>query len=97
MLLTSSRFFFDPQFEQSAEQVKNLNGSPENSELLELYGLYKQATVGDNNESAPWAVQVAAKAKYDAWMGNKGMSQDDAKAKYVKVAEALIAKYGLKA
>ena len=52
---------------------------------------------GDNNESAPWAVQVAAKAKYDAWKSRAGMSKADAEAAYVKAAEGLITKYGLKA
>lgn len=31
------------------EEVKNLKQAPKDEELLELYGLYKQATVGDVN------------------------------------------------
>jgi len=37
------------QFNQAADNVKNLTKRPEDEELLELYALYKQATVGDNN------------------------------------------------
>jgi acyl-CoA-binding protein len=37
------------QFNQAAEKVKNLTKRPSDEELLELYALYKQATVGDNN------------------------------------------------
>ena len=48
--------------------MKNLS----NEELVELYGLYKQATVGDINIAQPWAVQVKERAKWDAWNKNKG-------------------------
>ena len=41
-------------------------------QLLVLYGLYKQATVGDVNTEQPWKVQVEARAKWDAWNANKG-------------------------
>jgi acyl-CoA-binding protein len=37
------------QFNQAAADVKNLTKRPSDSELLELYALFKQATVGDNN------------------------------------------------
>lgn len=36
-------------FEKAAEEVKNLQTKPQNTELTELYSLYKQATVGDVN------------------------------------------------
>jgi len=34
-------------FEQHAAKVKTLTESPSNEDLLILYGLYKQATVGN--------------------------------------------------
>jgi hypothetical protein len=39
------------RFDKAAAEVKNLPQRPTNDELLLLYGLYKQATVGDNNTS----------------------------------------------
>lgn len=43
------------------------NGPPKdnasNDEKLKVYGLYKQATAGDNTSSQPWAVQMEARAK----------------------------------
>jgi acyl-CoA-binding protein len=33
-------------FEEAVELVKKLKQSPDNDELLELYALFKQATVG---------------------------------------------------
>ena len=41
-------------------------------EMLKLYGLYKQATVGDVNTDRPGMLDFAGKAKWDAWSGNKG-------------------------
>nr|CAD7407381.1 unnamed protein product [Timema cristinae] len=38
----------DEKFNKAAEDVKNLTKRPSDGELLELYSLFKQATVGDN-------------------------------------------------
>ena len=59
-------------FETAAERVKTLKQKPNNDQLLQLYGLYKQATAGDVNTSQPWAVQMEARAKWDAWNARKG-------------------------
>ena len=44
-------FFFVilKDFEQAAEKVKNLKEKPSDEDLLEIYALFKQATVGDIN------------------------------------------------
>lgn len=36
------------------EEIKKIS----NDEKLSLYGLFKQATEGDNKAGAPWAVQL---------------------------------------
>jgi len=77
------------EFDAAAESVKNLTVRPSDADLLELYGLYKQGTVGDVNTERPGMFDMKGKAKWDAWNGNKGMSQDDAKAKYVAKAASL--------
>ena len=67
-----------------AEQVGNLS----NDEKLDFYALFKQGTVGDVNTERPGMLDMKGKAKWDAWKGKEGMSQDDAKAAYVaKVQE----------
>jgi len=66
-----------------------LNTKPGNDKLLELYGLYKQATVGDVNIAQPWAVQMEARAKWDAWNARKGLSQETARAEYVALVQQL--------
>jgi len=48
--------FLFQEFDQAAEDVKNLNSTPADNDLLELYSLYKQAKVGDCNtgEKRAW-------------------------------------------
>eukprot|EP00461_Guttulinopsis_vulgaris_P010231 UN10305 len=81
-------------FAAAAEKAKTLPATTTNEEKLKLYGLYKQATVGDINIDQPWAVQVEARAKWDAWAANKGMSKEEAEQKYIAVVDELVAKYG---
>ena len=81
------------EFEKAAADVKNLTERPTNEELLELYGLYKQATVGDCNTERPGMFDMKGKAKWDKWDALKGMSKEDAQRKYVETAKGLLAKY----
>lgn len=75
-------------FEAAVEYVRSLpkDGPVQltNEVKLIFYGLFKQATEGEVKGTQPWALQVEARAKWDAWNANKGMSADDAKAKYVE-------------
>ncbi|GET87619.1 hypothetical protein, conserved [Leishmania tarentolae] len=57
----------------------------DNATKLQFYALYKQATEGDVQGSQPWAVQIEARAKWDAWNCRKGMKAEDAKAAYVQL------------
>ena len=83
-------------FEAAAEEVKNLKSSPNNDELLKLYALFKQGSIGDCNTSRPGMLDLKGKAKWDAWNGLKGKGQDDAKNEYVSLVEELKGKYGMK-
>jgi len=82
-------------FTKAAEDVKKLTKSPDNNELLVLYGLFKQATVGDCNTSRPGMLDLKGKAKWDAWDGRKGMSTDDAEKEYMVEVDKAIEKYGM--
>nr|ACD11893.1 hypothetical protein [Isometrus maculatus] len=84
----------DERFNKAASDAKNLKSRPTDNELLELYAFYKQATIGDCNISRPGVMDLKAKAKWEAWNGKKGMSQDDAKEAYIKFANELTEKYG---
>ncbi|WTV48455.1 acyl-CoA-binding protein (plasmid) [Streptomyces sp. NBC_00040] len=81
-------------FCQAAEDVHNLKTKPSNDEMLEVYAYFKQATVGDNNTDRPTGLlDLAGKAKWDAWDKIKGTSQEAAEAKYIQIVKALQAKY----
>jgi diazepam-binding inhibitor (GABA receptor modulating acyl-CoA-binding protein) len=83
------------QFLSAAEIVKNLKTKPDNNELLILYGLYKQATVGDNDNEEPGFLDFKGKEKHKAWLKNKGMSTYDSEVKYITKVNELITKYGI--
>lgn len=57
--------------------------------FFQLYGLYKQATVGDCQSSRPSLFEFVARAKWDAWNALKGMPQEQAKENYVDYVERL--------
>ncbi|XP_039535374.1 acyl-CoA-binding domain-containing protein 7 [Pimephales promelas] len=83
------------EFEQYAEDIKRVKTRPTDKELGDLYGLYKQANVGDINFDRPGFFELTAKAKWDAWNSRKGMSQEDAMNAYISVAKDVIEKYGM--
>ncbi|KAG7467522.1 hypothetical protein MATL_G00154590 [Megalops atlanticus] len=82
-------------FNKAAEEVKNLKAKPTDEEMLIIYSLYKQATVGDVNTSRPGMLDFTGKAKWDAWEKQKGMSKEDAMKAYIDKVEELKAKYGI--
>jgi acyl-CoA-binding protein len=80
----------DPdRFAEAQERVKKLARRPSNDKLLELYGLYKQATEGDVAGKRPGMLDPVGRAKHDAWAARKGTSRDDARRKYVSLVDEL--------
>lgn len=102
--------------------MKNLKETPSSDHLLELYGYYKQSTVGDVNtgrkcvtlmvhlntfvynyndlcsflfSAKPGLLDFKGKAKWESWNNKKGMSTDEAKAKYVEVVNKLVDTIGI--
>ena len=83
------------EFSMAANVVKNLKKTPGDDELLVLYGLFKQATVGDNNNPQPGMFDFKGKSKHQAWLGNKGKSTYDSEVEYINYVNTLIEKYGI--
>ena len=77
------------EFEAAVAAVNGLAKAPPNDTLLELYGLYKQATAGDVSGKRPGMLDVKGRAKYDAWAKRKGMNAEDARAAYIALARRL--------
>jgi acyl-CoA-binding protein len=62
---------------------------PDNQTLLQLYGLYKQATDGDVEGKRPGFTDMVGRAKYDAWAGMKDKSKEAAMQEYTDLIESL--------
>ena len=64
-------------------------GNVDDNLKLEFYALFKQATKGDVVDARPTGfLDFAAKAKWDAWNGKKGMPPEAAKNAYVALMDA---------
>ncbi|KAK9718583.1 acyl-CoA-binding protein (ACBP)/diazepam binding inhibitor (DBI)/endozepine (EP) [Basidiobolus ranarum] len=79
-------------FAKAADEVKTLATKPSNTELLELYALFKQGIFGDNTSEKPGMFDIQGKAKWEAWNGKKGLSKEKAQAEYIALVESLKAK-----
>jgi len=84
----------DDEFSAAQARVKQLSKTPASDELLELYALFKQGTVGDATGDRPGMLDFKGRAKFDAWSARKGMPKDTAKTAYVQLVQKLVAKYG---
>lgn len=69
----------------------NTNFNLNNTEKLEMYKYYKQATVGDVEGSRPGMFSMKARAKWDAWNSVKGMTKEEAQTAYVEFAKKFVA------
>ena len=76
-------------FEAAVANSKNLSERPDNATLLKIYGLYKQATAGDNTEKKPTSSDMVGRAKWDAWNTLKGTDADAAKQQYIDLITSL--------
>jgi len=81
------------RFEEHAQLVRSFTKKPSDEEMKEIYGLYKQATIGDNNTSQPWSVQIESRAKWDAWESKKGLDKDTAMEQYIEIVNNIKSKY----
>lgn len=76
-------------FEDAKKRVMELREKPGNDVMLELYGLNKQATIGDINIDKPGMFDFVAAAKYNAWEAKKGLSKEDAQQQYINFVAGL--------
>ncbi|XP_010478598.1 PREDICTED: acyl-CoA-binding protein [Camelina sativa] len=77
-------------FEEHAVEVKKLTTLPSNEDLLILYGLYKQATVGPVDTSRPGMFSMKERAKWDAWKAVEAKSTEDAMGDYITKVKQLM-------
>lgn len=77
-------------FEAAAARAMMLPPTTPKAEFLTLYGLYKQATVGDISGPRPGMLDPKGRAKFDAWGAQKGKGIDEAKLEYVTTVGRLL-------
>ncbi|XP_035581333.1 acyl-CoA-binding domain-containing protein 7-like [Zalophus californianus] len=82
-------------FDRIAEDVRKLKTRPDDEELNELYGLYKQFVVGDINIECPGMLDLKGKVRWEAWNLQKGQLKEDAMSAYISKAKELVEKYGI--
>ena len=76
-------------FDAAVANSKNLSERPDNATMLKLYALFKQASAGDNVDKKPGFSDMVGRAKWDAWNGMKGTTNDAAKQQYIDLVESL--------
>lgn len=85
-------------FDKAAAAIKasaNENIKMTDDELLQVYSLYKQGSIGDCNTDKPGMLDFKGKAKWGAWDKLKGKSKEEAQAEYISLAKSLLEKYNL--
>jgi diazepam-binding inhibitor (GABA receptor modulator, acyl-CoA-binding protein) len=79
------------EFAEAQGAVTTLATRPANDVLLRLYGLFKQATLGDATGGRPGMLDFTGRAKYDAWKALAGTEPADARQRYVALVNELVA------
>ena len=78
------------KFEDAQKRVKALTQAPATDQLLQLYALFKQGSVGDVSGARPGMMDFKGRAKYDAWSARKGTPKDRAMEEYVALVDKLV-------
>jgi diazepam-binding inhibitor (GABA receptor modulating acyl-CoA-binding protein) len=77
-------------FDALAQKMRDTKPALSDAQKTEVYGLFKQASNGDNTVDKPGLMSgFEARGKWDAWEAKKGMSQDDAKQAYCDLVTPL--------
>ena len=84
----------EDDFQAAQGRVKQLARTPSPEQLLALYSLYKQATLGDVTGARPGMLDFKGRAKYDAWAGRRGTDKSKAMTAYVELVQRLVGEQG---
>jgi len=84
----------EEEFLSAQQRVNNLSRRPSEQQMLEIYGLYKQAALGDVTGNRPGGFDFKGRAKWEAWKQRRGLSREEAMKGYVEVVERLAREIG---
>ncbi|CAM9557779.1 unnamed protein product, partial [Discosporangium mesarthrocarpum] len=77
-------------FERSVARVNDLNAAAVGKDYqLQLYGLFKQATIGDCRTPRPGMFDPRARMKWDSWKSLSGLTNTVAMEQYSQLADRL--------
>ncbi|WP_397446436.1 acyl-CoA-binding protein [Polaribacter sp. R77954] len=79
----------DEKFKVTFNKISELRKAVAPDVMLKLYAYYKQASYG-NNFSFNSNLDVRSAFKLNAWIQLNGMSADDAKKEYIKLANTIL-------
>ena len=78
----------EKEFQKCSQEIKKIKTKPSDKDLLILYGLYKQSTIGDCNTEKPGFLQFKEKSKWESWNNYKGKNKEESMKEYIsKVKE----------
>lgn len=77
------------KFLKASKEIKTLSYLPNERDLLILYGLYKQSTIGDINKPKPKFWETKQIKKWNSWNSFKSLSKDKAMQKYINLVNSL--------
>ena len=78
----------DKEYQASFDKVSKLKKAVAPDIMLKFYAYYKQANFG-NKFSFNSGLDVRSAFKFNAWMQLNGMSAEEAKKKYIKLAKTI--------
>lgn len=79
----------DIKFKEIFQEISELQEGLAPDLMLKLYAYYKQGTKGDTY-SFNTEPDVRNAFKFNAWMQLNGMTQEDAKKEYIKLAKKIL-------
>lgn len=83
-------FSSQSDFEKAQADLKKLPEEPDVGAKLKIYGLFKQAMMGDVSGKRPGALDFAGRAKFDSWQSFQGISKEDAQKQYADLVNSLL-------
>jgi acyl-CoA-binding protein len=79
----------EEKFQKAAGHIQGIAANLDATKLLELYGLYKQATCGPNNTQQPSWFNVTAKRKWESWKNLGDISKVESMKQYIVLVNTL--------
>jgi len=94
LIITQMEGDLETNFKNLAARVRDEDKIPKDTpddDMLELYALFKQGSIGDVNIDAPGMFSMPkTKAKFYAWEKKKGMDKKTAMENYIQHAKKLM-------